>query len=82
VPGFAEEPPAPVDAVESMHEHLERALVVLGYLDPAQPKRLMARLRRLFTRARPTAAEIDILRGIAAAIIERKSERVGRKRAR
>lgn len=79
---FTEEPPAPIDAVESMHEHLERALVALGYFDPAQPKRLMSRLRRLLTRARPTAAEIDILRGIAAAIIERKSERVGRKRAR
>lgn len=81
-PQFAEEPPAPVDAVEAMHEHLERALVALGYLDPAQPKRLMSRLRRLVTRAQPTTAEIDILRGIAAAIIARRSERVGRKLGR
>lgn len=79
---FAADPPATVDAVEALHAHLEAALVALGYLDPAQPKRLMARLRRLLTRARPTASEVDILRGIAAAIIARKSERAGRKSAR
>ncbi len=79
---FKPDPPAAVDAVEAMHAHLEQALIALGYLDPAQPKRLMARLRRLLTRAQPTASEVDILRGIAAAIIARKSERVGSKRAR
>jgi tRNA/rRNA methyltransferase len=71
-----------VDAVEAMLDHLERALAALGYLDPSAPKRLGARLRRLFGRARPTASEIDILRGIAAAIIERKSDRAGSKHAR
>ena len=81
-PRFDADPPAAVDAIEAMHRHLEQALIALGYLDPAQPKRLMARLRRLLTRAQPTAAEVDILRGIAAAISARKSERVGRKSAR
>jgi tRNA/rRNA methyltransferase len=81
-PLFETEPPAPVDAVEAMLDHLERALAALGYLDPSAPKRLGARLRRLFGRARPTASEIDILRGIAAAIIERKSDRAGSKHAR
>ncbi len=76
---FESEPPAAVDAVEAMHAHLEQALIALGYLDPAQPKRLMARLRRLLTRAQPTASEVDILRGIAASIIARKSERAGQK---
>jgi tRNA C32,U32 (ribose-2'-O)-methylase TrmJ len=42
----------------------------------------MARLRRLLARAQPTASEIDILRGIAAAIIRRKSERAGDKSPR
>lgn len=79
---FGAEPPAPIESIEAMHRHLEQALVALGYLDPAQPRRLLARLRRLLTRARPTATEVDILRGIAAAIIERKSARVGRKSAR
>jgi tRNA/rRNA methyltransferase len=79
---FGDDPPAAVESVEAMYRHLEQALVSLGYLDPAQPRRLMSRLRRLITRAQPSAKEIDILRGIAAAIIERKSERVGRKNAR
>lgn len=78
---FAADAPAPVDAVEAMHGHLEQALVALGYLDPAQPKRLMSRLRRLLARAHPTVSEVDILRGIAAAIIARKSERAGRRNA-
>lgn len=79
---FGEAPPASHDRIESMFVHLEQALVALGYLDPAQPKRLMSRLRRLLARAQPSDAEVDILRGIAAAIIERRAERVGRKGGR
>lgn len=79
---FAEEPPVSVEAREKMLAHLEQALIALEYLDPANPGRLMARLRRLFNRAQPTASENDILRGIAAAILQRKSERIGRKKAR
>jgi tRNA/rRNA methyltransferase len=65
---------APVDALESAYTHLEQALTAIGYLDPAEPKRLMPRLRRLFNRARPTPTELDLLRGIAAAIIASRSE--------
>jgi len=79
---FEAEPPASHDRVEGMFVHLERALVELGYLDPAQPKRLMSRLRRLLARARPSDAEVDILRGIAAAIIRRRAERAGGKGGR
>jgi len=76
---FAEdEPPASVDALEGLYAHLEQAVVAIGYLNPGEPKRLMARLRRLFNRARPTATELDVLRGISAAIIEARSERAGR----
>ena len=76
---FGEEPPADLASVDAMVEHLREALVALGYLDPAEPRRLMARLRRLFVRARPTASELDILRGMAAAAVRRKSERAGSK---
>jgi tRNA/rRNA methyltransferase len=78
---FASEPAASVDALEGMYAHLEQALVALGYLDPEVPRKLLPRLRRLFARAQPTASEIDILRGICAAIITRKSERAGRRAA-
>lgn len=76
---FEQEPPASIERIEGLHRHLEQALVALGYLDPAQPRRLMSRLRRLLARAQPTQSEVDILRGIVAAIIEGKSERAGRK---
>jgi len=77
-----EEPTAPVEALEGFYAHLERALIVVGALDPDEPKRLMQRLRRLFNRARPTQTEIDVLRGVTAAIIESRAERAGRKHGR
>ena len=77
-----EETPAPVAALEGFYAHLEQALIVVGALDPEEPKRLMQRLRRLFNRARPTQTEIDVLRGVTAAIIESRADRAGRKRGR
>jgi len=79
---FGDQAPAGHEHIEGMFTHLEQALVELGYLDPSQPKRLMSRLRRLLARAQPTDAEIDILRGIAAAIVERRTDRAGRKQSR
>ena len=59
----------PVDAgqMEMFYTHLEQTLLDIKFLNPDQPKRLMARLRRLFNRARPDQNEINILRGILAA---------------
>lgn len=59
----------PVDGVEMQRffEHLERTLLEIKFLNPKQPKRLMARLWRLFNRARPDQNEINILRGILTA---------------
>jgi tRNA/rRNA methyltransferase len=51
-------------AIERLHAHLEQALVAIGYLDPAEPKRLMPRLRRLLSRTRLEVSEVDLLRGI------------------
>jgi tRNA/rRNA methyltransferase len=76
---FEAEPAATVQALEGMYDHLAQALVALGYLDPEVPRKLLARLRRLFTRAHPTASEVDIVRGICAAIITRKADRAGSK---
>jgi tRNA/rRNA methyltransferase len=68
-------PPAAADAaaVAGMLGHWERALADIGFLDPAAPKKLMPRLAQLFNRAQPTAEEIHILRGIAKAMVDRKS---------
>ena len=61
-------PPATHDEIEGFYAHLERTLVEIGFLDPAMPKRLMPRLRRLFARARLEKEEVNILRGILKAI--------------
>lgn len=54
--------------VGQMLEHWEQALMEIGFLDPAAPRKLMPRLRQLFNRARPSREEIHILRGIARAM--------------
>ena len=60
----AHSPAATAEELEGFYRHLEETLVRIGYLDPAAPKLLMRRLRRLFSRAEPDRAEINILRGI------------------
>ena len=67
VPADPEAPSATADELEGFYRHLEATLVRIGYLDPAAPKLLMRRLRRLFSRAEPDRAEINILRGILTA---------------
>ena len=59
---------ADAQAVAGMLGHWERALVDIGFLDPASPKKLMPRLNQLFNRAQLTPEEIHILRGVAKAM--------------
>ncbi len=61
-------------AVGGLLEHLERALLAIGFLDPAHPKKLMPRLRRLLLRARLRPEEVDLLRGVC-----KRMERGGRR---
>jgi tRNA/rRNA methyltransferase len=61
-------PLADAQAVAGMLAHWERALVDIGFLDPAAPKKLMPRLNQMFNRARLTPEEIHILRGVAKAM--------------
>jgi tRNA/rRNA methyltransferase len=61
-------PRATQDEVEGLHAHAKRTLTALRFLDPAMPKRLMPRLRRLFGRAELEHEEVNILRGILARI--------------
>jgi tRNA/rRNA methyltransferase len=60
--------PATHDEIEGFYGHLEQAMIATGFLDPAQPKRLMSRMRRLFTRAGLQKEEVNILRGMLSSI--------------
>ena len=61
-------PLADFEQVERFYGHLEEVMYETEFLDPAQPKRLMRRLRRLFARARLEKEEVNILRGILHAV--------------
>lgn len=76
---FEEEVPAGPRAIELFFEHLKEALISCGALDPKKPKFMVQRLYRLFSRARLSVNDIDMLRGICAAIIKPKRERKGTK---
>ena len=68
-------PRAASDDIESMFAHLESALVALEFLDPANPKKLMSRLRRLFARSGLEREEVNIVRGIAKHILLKTSRK-------
>ncbi|MCB1703715.1 MAG: tRNA (cytosine(32)/uridine(32)-2'-O)-methyltransferase TrmJ [Halioglobus sp.] len=57
-------PFATQDNMERFYTHLEQALVDIEFLDPAAPRQLMSRLRRLYSRVRLDEMELNILRGI------------------
>ncbi|MCC2956373.1 RNA methyltransferase [Massilia sp. IC2-477] len=62
---------ASVTQIDGMYAHLEEALVAIGFLNANNPKKLMPRLKRLFSRTGLETEEVNILRGIARAILER-----------
>ena len=60
-------PLATHDELEGLFGHFESVMTETGFLNPAQPGRLMPKLRRLLGRARLEKDEVNILRGILAA---------------
>jgi tRNA/rRNA methyltransferase len=52
-----------------MYAHLEQALVAIDFLDADNPKKLMPRLKRLFSRTQLETEEVNIMRGIAKQIL-------------
>ena len=54
--------------LERFYAHLQQVLEEIEFLDPKNPRQLMSRLRRLFTRAKVDMVELNILRGILTAI--------------
>jgi tRNA (cytidine32/uridine32-2'-O)-methyltransferase len=57
-------PFATLENMERFYAHLEQTLTEIDFLDPAAPRQLMARLRRLYGRVRLDEMELNILRGI------------------
>ncbi len=50
--------------MERFYTHLEQTLTDIEFLDPAAPRQLMPRMRRLYGRVRLDEMELNILRGI------------------
>lgn len=50
--------------LEVFYRELERTLIAIGFLNLAAPRRLMTRLRRLFSRTQIEKEELNILMGI------------------
>ena len=55
---------APTADLEGLYSQMERVLLGIGYLDPANPSHMMRVFRRLFGRAGPDSREVKALRGI------------------
>jgi len=64
----ATEPAADSAELEGYFSHLEQVMIATGFLDPANPRQLMKRLRRLYQRTEPSKNEVNILRGILSAV--------------
>lgn len=61
-------PLATAEELEVFHAYLEDVMRRAGYLNPDHPRQLKLRLRRLFNRARLDRTELNILRGLLAAL--------------
>lgn len=53
---------------ELFYDHLEQTLTDTGFIIKQHPGLVMTKLRRMFNRARPEEAELNILRGILTSI--------------
>jgi len=75
-PPAPENPPATAEEIRRFHEHLEAAVTQSGFLDPAHPKRLLPRLRRLFDRVQLERDEVSLLRGMLKTFMKNPGNKV------
>ncbi|EHH1181591.1 tRNA (cytosine(32)/uridine(32)-2'-O)-methyltransferase TrmJ [Vibrio vulnificus] len=54
--------------LELFYQHLEKVLLTTEFVRADQPNQVMNKMRRLFSRARPEAQELNILRGILTSV--------------
>ena len=84
VTGMLGSAPATHESLELFYEHLQQTLIEIDFLDPAKPRHLMARLRRIYGRSQLKKSEVNILRGILTEtqkaargeVIQRRGEHV------
>ncbi|MFK7863584.1 MAG: RNA methyltransferase [Pseudohongiellaceae bacterium] len=65
---FWDQAKATGEQVEHFYEHLEQVMIKIKFHDPENPRQLMQRMRRLFSRIRIDVMEMNILRGILSNI--------------
>ena len=61
--------PASSERVQAMLDHFEQAMLAVEFLDPRHPKKLVPRMRQMWTRNRLSADEVDMVRGLCTAMI-------------
>lgn len=62
---------ATVEDLEGLYAHLEKVAADSGFFDPAEPKRLRERFRRMFSRATLEREEVNILRGLLKSLTQK-----------
>ena len=62
-----EEPLATAEEIQALYEHMAQALTDIHFLNPDNPRQLMPRLKRLFSKAHLDKQEVGILRGLLSA---------------
>lgn len=56
------------EELEMFFEHLEKVMIDTQFISADQPNKVMSKLRRLFSRARPEHQELNTLRGVLTAV--------------
>lgn len=67
-----DELPAQQADLELFYKHLFSVMEKVGYHDPANPRLLLPRIRRLFNRSAPSRPELQLLRGFLSAVEKEK----------
>lgn len=64
---------ATAEEMQKLYEHIEKTLLEINFLKPNNPRRMMPRMRQIFNRARLDREDVNLLRGMLAAIITPKN---------
>lgn len=70
--------PANTGSVSEFLTHWEQALIAVDFLDPEHPKKLLVRMRQLFSRSRLSVDEVAMLRGLCTAMIKTAAKAASR----